>query len=141
LEPIIDSSDSIGSLGNKDRREERLKLLFKLGTKFKYYYNLDPHNPKVSLIPDFDQKLNTFYWMLLDERIAPHVKNHDSDLKKYKNIEGPKSRVNRYKICSGLEIAIMRILPIDTESILKTSFDDWNTIGSRADIVIYSLGY
>lgn len=86
-----------------DKERYRLETLLILCQQFQFLHNNTEGYPKIWAINDSHKLLNEFYWLLFKERIAPYVKN--SSFK----------RINRYKIVSGLEIAIMRILPFRTK--------------------------
>jgi len=83
---------------------KRLELLHKLviGYKIRSEKFL---NQKVFLRENGIEDVSKFYWMVFDHSVKPYIKNK----------EGGQVRANRYKICSGLELAIMRMLPLEHE--------------------------
>lgn len=102
MSPFFRGDYNPGVFSRKDKKEIRRITIKQCALGFKELFETFPENPRIELIEDFDFLLNDFYWHLFENRIAPFV------------IDSASKRINRFKIVSGLEISIMRILPFRT---------------------------
>jgi len=85
-----------------DKKKKRLAEIQNALDAFK-----ENQNGEIEFIDNAAKKLNNWYWKFIDENVKVHFENSKN------------SRINIFKICSSLELAIIYVQPIKVKNDIR----------------------